>query len=141
MPETYSQCPQCNYKPAVPLPISDPCPACGIYTFKWGKHRYVPSNTPMTRSSMRTRWAAADPIIRIKMGSMLAFLGGWVSVPALASGTITLNRNGHLISRANAPLEFWFLVLSALALAIFGACLAAAGLINDRSDSEVAALG
>jgi len=72
---------------------------------------------------------------------MLAFLGALASVPSLASGTIALTRNGHVIARANAPLEYWVLVLSALALAIFGACLAAAGLINDRTDSDVAALG
>ena len=64
-----------------------------------------------------------------------------MSVPSLASGTITLTRNGNLISRANAPLEFWVLVLSAFALAVFGAWVAIAGLINDRADSDVAALG
>src|SRR5439155_7831984 len=141
MSETYSQGPHCHYKPAVPLPISEPSPACGIYTFKWGQHRSGPSNKPVTGPSLRTRWAAADPIVRIKIGSMLAFLGGWVSVPSLASGTITLTRNGNVISRANAPLEFWFLVLSALAVAVFGAWVAIAGLINDRADSDVAALG
>ena len=64
-----------------------------------------------------------------------------MSVPSLASGMITLTRNGNLISRANAPLEFWFLVLSALAVAVFGAWVTIAGLINDRADSDVAALG
>lgn len=37
MSETYSQCPKCNFKPPVPMPISEPCPSCGIYTFKWGQ--------------------------------------------------------------------------------------------------------
>jgi hypothetical protein len=46
MSETYSQCPKCNYKPAAPLPISEPCPECGIFTFKWGQppHISVASN-------------------------------------------------------------------------------------------------
>jgi hypothetical protein len=37
MPETYIQCPKCNNRPPAPLPISEPCPVCGIYVFKWGK--------------------------------------------------------------------------------------------------------
>jgi succinate dehydrogenase hydrophobic anchor subunit len=141
MSETYSQCPRCNYRPAAPLPVSEPCPACGIYTFKCRQHLSVPSNEPITRSSLRTRWAEVDPIIRIKMGLMLAFLGGLTSAQSLASGTISISRNGYALSRANAPLEFWFLVLSALALAVFGTCLAGVVLMKDRADSEVAALG
>jgi hypothetical protein len=48
MSETYSQCPKCHYKPAAPLPISEPCPACGIFTFKWGQPPLiaVASNAP-----------------------------------------------------------------------------------------------
>lgn len=41
MSETYSQCPKCNYKPPASLPISEPCPACGIYIFKWRKSPLV----------------------------------------------------------------------------------------------------
>lgn len=37
MPDTYTQCPKCNFKPLKSLPISEPCPSCGIYVFKWGK--------------------------------------------------------------------------------------------------------
>ena len=37
MSDTYSQCPKCKYKPPAPLPISEPCPVCGIYTYKWGE--------------------------------------------------------------------------------------------------------
>jgi hypothetical protein len=90
---------------------------------------------------MSMRWAAVDPIIRIKMGLMLAGLGGFMSAQSLASGTVFSERNGYVLSRANAPLEFWFLVLSALALAVFGTCLAVVALIKDRTDSEVEALG
>jgi hypothetical protein len=95
----------------------------------------------MTRSSLRTRWAEVDPVIRIKMGLMLAFLGGLTSVQSLASGTVTIARNGYVFSRAKAPLEFWFLVLSASALAVFGTCLAGVVLMKDPADSEVAELG
>jgi hypothetical protein len=35
MPDSYSQCPKCGYKPPQPLPVSATCPACGIYFFKW----------------------------------------------------------------------------------------------------------
>lgn len=35
MSDTYLQCPKCGYKPLEPLPISELCPACGIYLFKW----------------------------------------------------------------------------------------------------------
>ncbi|HQS59784.1 MAG: hypothetical protein B7Y56_15625 [Gallionellales bacterium 35-53-114] len=37
MPDTYTQCPKCNFKPLKSLPVSEPCPSCGIYVFKWGK--------------------------------------------------------------------------------------------------------
>ena len=141
MSETYSQCPRCNYKPAAPLPISEPCPACGIYTFKWGQHVSVPSSKPTPRWSLRTRWAGVDPIIRIKMGLMVAGLGGFTSLQSLASGTVFSDWKGYVFSRANAPLVFWFLVLTASAAAIFGACLAVVDLIKDPPDSEVAALG
>ena len=60
---------------------------------------------------------------------------------SLASGQVFSERNGHVLSRANAPFEFWLLVLSAVALAVFGACLAVVPLIKDRTDSDVAALG
>ena len=92
---------------------------------------------------MRMRWAAADPIVRIKMGLMLASLGGIWSVQSLASGTFSFSsgRNGYVLSRANAPLAFWFLVLSALALTVFGSCMALVDLMKDQPDSEVAALG
>src|ERR1700674_3453268 len=72
---------------------------------------------------------------------MLAFFGGFTSVQSLASGRVFSERNGHVLSRANAPLEFWFLVLSAVALAIVGTCLAVLPLIKDRTDGDVAALG
>jgi hypothetical protein len=72
---------------------------------------------------------------------MFAFFGGFTSVQSLASGRVFSERNGHVLSRADAPLEFWFLVLSAVALAIFGTCLAVVPLIKDRTDSDVAALG
>jgi hypothetical protein len=35
MPDSYSRCPKCGYKPPQPLPASAICPACGIYFFKW----------------------------------------------------------------------------------------------------------
>jgi len=41
MPETYVQCPKCNYKPSAPLPTSEPCPACGIFIFKWGPSPHI----------------------------------------------------------------------------------------------------
>ncbi len=37
MSDTYSQCPKCNFKPPTPMPGDEPCPACGIYPFKWGQ--------------------------------------------------------------------------------------------------------
>ncbi|MDD5057574.1 MAG: hypothetical protein PHQ60_06855 [Sideroxydans sp.] len=37
MPDTYSQCPKCNFKPPALLPVNESCPACGIYPFKWGQ--------------------------------------------------------------------------------------------------------
>ena len=47
MPGTYANCPKCNHKLPESLPISEPCPACGIYMFKWGQapHASVLSNT------------------------------------------------------------------------------------------------
>lgn len=143
MAGTYSQCPQCNYEPAAPLPTTEPCPACGIYPFKWAHHLSVPpsSHERKTSWSLRTRWAGVDPIIRIKMGLMMAFLGSFASVESLASGAIFPESKGHVLSRANTPLGFWVVVLSALAFAIFGACLAVVDLMQDPPDSEVAALG
>lgn len=35
MPDNYSQCPKCGFKPPQPLPASATCPACGIYFFKY----------------------------------------------------------------------------------------------------------
>src|SRR2546423_15509886 len=99
MSETYSHCPRCNYAPAAPLQISEPCHACGIYTFKWRQHLSVPSNTPIARSYIRMRWAAAEPIIRIKIGVMLAFLGGLMSAQSLASGVVSTQRHGYVVSR------------------------------------------
>jgi hypothetical protein len=87
------------------------------------------------------RWAAVAPIIRIKIGLMLAFLGGLMSAQSLASGVVSTERHGYVVSRVNAPLGFWFLVLCAVALAVFGTCLAAVALIKDSTDSDVAALG
>jgi hypothetical protein len=75
------------------------------------------------------------------MGLMMAFLGGLMSVQSLASGTVSSSRNGFVLSRARAPLEFWLLVLSASAFAVFGTCLAGVVLMKDPADSEVAALG
>jgi len=73
---------------------------------------------------------------------MLAFLGGVWSVESLASGTVVFSsRNAYVLSRAKAPLEFWFLVLIAMALAVFGTCMAGVDLMKDRPDSELAALG
>jgi hypothetical protein len=141
MSDTYSRCPQCNYQPAVPLPISEPCPACGIYTFKWGQHLFLRSIKPMTESPIGARWAEVNPIIRIKIGLMLASLGAFTSVQSLASGTVFSEQNGDVLSRANAPILFWFVVLSAVTLAVFGTCLAVVPLIKERTDSDVAALG
>lgn len=151
MSETYSQCPRCNYTPAAPLPMNEACPACGIYPFKWEHHlssgQFVPTHQPtassvsVTTSSLRTRWAAVEPIIRIKIGLMLAFLGGFMAAESLASGMVFKEWKGYVFSRARAPLVFWFLVLSASASAIFGAYLAFVDLMQDPPDSEVAALG
>jgi hypothetical protein len=45
MSETYSECPKCKYKAAIPLPVSEPCPACGIYTYKWGQVPRAPMSS------------------------------------------------------------------------------------------------
>jgi hypothetical protein len=47
MSDTYAECPKCKYKPPTPLPSSEPCPVCGIYTFKWGQspHAADPLNS------------------------------------------------------------------------------------------------
>lgn len=45
MPGAYTQCPKCKYKPPAPLPDSEPCPACGIYIYKWRETR--PATTPL----------------------------------------------------------------------------------------------
>ncbi|MEQ1914978.1 MAG: hypothetical protein ABL855_07800 [Sideroxydans sp.] len=47
MPDSYMQCPKCGHKSAQPLPSDTPCPACGIYPFKWGKAFKRVSNTPV----------------------------------------------------------------------------------------------
>jgi hypothetical protein len=141
MSETYAQCPRCNYKLAAPLPTTEACPACGIYPFKWEHHLAVPSHEPATESSIGTRWDATDPMDKIKMGARLAFLGGFISLGSLASGAVFSERDGFLLSRANAPIPFWLLVFGALALGIFGAYLAVVPLIKDRDDADVAALG
>lgn len=41
MPDTYTQCPKCGYKPPAPLPESEPCPSCGIYIDKWRETRHA----------------------------------------------------------------------------------------------------
>lgn len=43
MTDTYVQCPKCGHRPGQPLPESEPCPACGIYVFKWKAARATPS--------------------------------------------------------------------------------------------------
>jgi hypothetical protein len=97
---------------------------------------------PTTRSfSLGRKWAEADAIARIKIGLGLTFLGSVISAESLASGTVSIARNAFVLSRANTPLAFWFLVLGALAFAIFGAYLALVDLMRDPPDSEVAALG
>jgi hypothetical protein len=76
------------------------------------------------------------------MGLMLAFLGAVWAVQSLASGTVVFSsRNGYVLSRARAPLEFWFLVLVALALTVAGTCMAGVDLMKDRPDGELATLG
>lgn len=52
MPDTYAECPKCKYKPPAPLPSSEPCPACGIYTFKWGQSPRAPD--PNTSDDLYT---------------------------------------------------------------------------------------
>src|SRR4051794_7805841 len=144
MTKTYAHCPRCNYEPAAPLPLTEPCPACGIYPLKWEQHLsappHTPSHGPVARSSISVRWAAVDPIIRLKIGVKLACLGAFMSLGSLASGTAFRQRNGYVVSRANTPIQFWMLVLGALAMLTFGACLALFTLVNDRDDSEIAAL-
>jgi hypothetical protein len=82
-----------------------------------------------------------DPTIRIEMGLSVAFLGGLTAVESLAAGTVSTAENWFVLSRAHAPLGFWFLVLSALAVAVFGTYLAGVDLMKDPPESEVAALG
>jgi hypothetical protein len=35
MSPTYTECPKCHFRPPSPLPVDEPCPACGIYVYKW----------------------------------------------------------------------------------------------------------
>jgi len=80
-----------------------------------------------------------DPIVKIKPGLLAALLGGGLSVSTLAG--LTLNANRRVISRADAPFEFWSIVVGGAVLAASGICVAGASLIRDRADSDVAALG
>jgi hypothetical protein len=143
MSDTYAQCPQCHYQPAAPLPISEPCPACGIYTYKWGQHVAVPSHQPITKLPLRIRWAAMRSMQRIRCGLAMAIFPGFTFAHSVVSGTVSVwwFSFGSMLSRANAPFAYWSLVLSALALAVVGTCLAVVYLIKDRADSDVAALG
>jgi hypothetical protein len=63
MLETYTQCPKCSYKPTEPLPISEPCPVCGIFVFKWGQRpqKSVPSDKH-------------DAVLQQENGGYIAFL-------------------------------------------------------------------
>lgn len=47
MTDTYIQCPKCGHKPAQALANDTPCPACGIYPFKWGTAFNRASNAPI----------------------------------------------------------------------------------------------
>jgi hypothetical protein len=140
MSDTYSQCPQCHHEPAAPLPVREPCPACGIYPFKWGQHRSVPSNKPITRSTLRIRWAAMDAMGKIRRLLAFACLGGYASWRLQTLGRL-LRRSGFVLSRFNAQLIYQVMVLSASALAVSAICLAVVYLIKDRANSDVAALG
>jgi hypothetical protein len=80
-----------------------------------------------------------DPIVKIKSGLIAAGLGAGASASTLAG--LMLNANRQVISRANAPFEFWSLVVGGAVFAAFGGCVAGASLIRDRADSDVAALG
>jgi hypothetical protein len=141
MSDSYSQCPQCHHEPAAPLPVTEPCPACGIYPFKWGQHTSVPSQKPLTGLTLMSRWAAMDPKNRLRRVLAFVCLAGYASWRLLTLGTLLSRRYGFVLSRGNAPLVYQFLIFSASALAVFGTCLAVVYLIKYRADRDVAAVG
>ena len=77
-----------------------------------------------------------DAIKKIGLSLLVALMGAYWASTALSSGAIRFRTRGHAILRATAPIEFWLLVVGALALCALGIWFAVVSVFRlDPSDT------
>jgi len=102
MSPAYTECPRCHFRPKSPLPVDEPCPACGIYVYKWKQPvQPVPAkaweieDTEEETAGGLTAWLA--PLPKMSSAALYGRCFAWLLLAAWSVLLIRYNfRNGEM---------------------------------------------